>query len=415
MQLKKIALPLTVIATTASSPTVLNAASTDSISLTQMKYAEDDDRIEIDFTLLDFKKDFGTDYSLGVSLSYDSITGGTPVWDSLSGGSSVEQDDTVTGASPCIDEAGEYICKDTRTDNIVGDGQKDNSDHVYRNIDIVDTRKAASTNLTIRTKSRDEISLGIAYSEEQDFASKEASAGYLYNLDATRNRTVAVGASFQANDVYFYRTDSWKGFHIINFQIGYTQIFTKKTVGQINFFAIKQNGTLTNPYKIIIRRFNVSLDENAPYYKQFLSLEKRPDEKTSAGITASAVSKILPNVSLHGNYRFYNDSWGVVSNTVAVSSHVDFGDGWTVSPLIRYYQQGSASFYKGPKANDFTFNETDYGSSDARLSEFDSMTYNIGLKKKITKDLAVKGFVASQYQSYGLQMTWVHIGVNYDL
>ncbi len=173
MQLKKIALPLTVIATTAGSPTVLNAASTGSISLTQMKYAEDDDRIEVDFTLLDFKKDFGTDYSLGVSLSYDSITGGTPVWDSLSGGSSVERDDTVTGASPCIDEEGEYICKDTRTDNIVGDGQKDNSDHVYRNIDIVDTRKAASTNLTIRTKSRDEISLGIAYSEEQDFSVKK--------------------------------------------------------------------------------------------------------------------------------------------------------------------------------------------------------------------------------------------------
>jgi hypothetical protein len=413
MQLKKISLPLTVLATT-SVPTILHAGSTDSISLTQMKYVEDDDRIEIDFTLLDFKKDFGTDYSLGVSLSYDAISGGTPVWDSVSGGSSVQTSDTTSGASPCIDSTGKYICKDTRTKNIVGDGQVTQDDHVYRNIDIVDTRKAASTNLTIRTKSRDEISLGLAYSEEEDFASKEASLGYLYNLDSSRNRTIAAGISYQANDAYFYRTDDWKNFNIVNFQIGYTQVFTKKTVGQINIFGIKQRGVLTNPYKIIVRKFDVSLT-NVPYYKYYLSTEKRPDEKNSAGITANLVSKVLPNVSLQGYYRFYNDSWGVVSNTVTVNGYLDFGDGWTLSPLIRYYQQEKANFYKGPKDTDYTFNETDYGSADARLSAFDSVTYNIGLKKKIKKGLKVKGFVASQYQSYGLQMTWVHIGVVYDL
>jgi hypothetical protein len=415
MQLtKKIVLPLSVIATT-STPTILNAAATDSISLTHMAYRESDDRIDIDFTLLDFKKDFGTDYSLGVSLSHDTITGGTPVWDSISGGSGGETSDASTGQSPCIDQSNNYICKDTRTENIVGDGQIVNADdHAFRNIEITDTRKALSTNLTIRTKSRDEISLGVAYSEEEDFASKEASVGYLYNLDASRNRSIAVGVSMQGNEAKFYRTNDWKDFHIVNFQIGYTQTFTRKLVGQINFFGIKQEGVLTNPYKTIIRRFDVSLN-STPYYKYYISTEKRPDEKTAAGITLNFTSKIFSNVALQGHYRFYNDSWAIMSNTFTTNAYIDLWSGWTLAPLIRYYEQTAASFHKSNIAQDFSFNETDYGSADQRLSAFDSVTYNLGLKKQIQKKLSVKGFVASQHQSYGLSFIWVHLGVTYAL
>lgn len=415
MQLvKKLALPLTVIATT-SSPTILYAISTDSISFTQMHYEENDDRIGVDFNVWDIKKDFGTDYSLGVNLSYDAISGGTPVWDSLTGGSTVAESDVISGASPCISND-EYICKDTyENDQLIGNGGATPGDYVYRNVEIKDTRKAISTSFTIRTASRDEISLGAAYSVEEDFASKEVSVGYLYNMDRSRNNTIAVGVSYQANDAYHYREDIWKDFNIVNFQIGYTHTVSKKTVAQLNFFTIRQNGELSNPYQTIIRKVEVSKEGDPTYSKFYLAKEKRPDVKSSSGITADISSKVLDNVALHGYYRLYNDNWGVVSHTVTMNAYIDMGNKWTLAPLVRYYKQTGSDFYKDHKTSDNIFNETDYGSADERLSEFDSITYSLGLEKEIKKGIKVKGAYVNSYQSFDLQMNWLYAGVKIDL
>lgn len=415
MQLKnKLLLPLSVLVTTSSTPLLLNAASSDEISFKQMKYSEDDDRIDIDYSVLDFKKDFGTDYTLSMSFSYDSISGGTPVWDSISGGSSQATADTATGASPCVNEKNEYICKDTRDGDIIGDGHSDMSDFVYRNVQIKDTRKSVSASLTKRTARRDEISFGAAYSKEEDFKSVEASLSYLYNTDSSRNSSISAGISYQANDAYHYLDNNWKDFYIINTQLGYTHTFTKNTVGQLNYFYIKQSGVLSNPYKTVIRKFNVSLDENKPYVKYYRSKDKRPDEKNSAGMTLDIASKVHKRVSLHGNYRLYKDDWGVLSHTLSSNAYIDIGKGFTFIPFVRYYKQDAAVFYKAHDSKDFTFNEKDYASTDERLSKFHAFAYSIGLEKKFTKSILANIHYAKEKQSFGLNMNWVSFGLTYS-
>jgi len=402
-----------VVATAVSAPLILNAASSDEVSFKQMKYTESDDRIDIDFSVLDIKKDFGTDYTVSFSASYDAISGGTPIWDSISGASSTETTDSSSGASHCVDEQGNYLCKDTRSDDILGDGHANMSDFSYRNVEVEDTRKAANISVTKRTYSRDEISFGTAYSKEEDFRSIEGSLSYLYNIDSTRNSSIAVGASYQSNSAYHYLDDTWKDFHIINTQIGYTHTFTKYTVGQINYFYIKQSGVLDNPYQTIIRKMNVSLTDD-DYYKYYRAKEKRPDEKNSAGMTLDLVSKITPKTSWHGDYRLYKDDWGVLSHTISTSLFYDLGRDFTLVPLIRYYQQSAAAFYKAHDSSDFTFNETDYGSADERLSKFHSVAYSLGIEKEFTKSLSGNIHYAQESQSFGLDMKWVSLGFNYN-
>ncbi len=412
MQLNKKLIPL-VIASTVCSPLILNASGEDEVSFKQMRYTESDDRIKIDYSVLDFKKEFGTDYSFSASLSYDAISGGTPIWDSISGASSTKTEDSSSGASICI-KNGRYVCRDTRESNFIGDGHSDMSDFIYRNVQIDDTRVALSTNLTKRTAKRDEINVGLAYSKEEDFKSMEGSLSYLYNIDSSRNSSISAGISYQSNSAHHYLEDKWKDFSIVNTQIGYTHTFTKNTVGQVNYFYIHQSGVLSNPYQTIIRKFNVSKDEYKPYYKYYRAKEKRPDEKNSAGITLDFVSKVHKNVSLHSDYRFYSDDWGVKSHTLTTNAFIDLGGGFTLVPLLRYYTQSSAVFYKDHKAKDFTFNQSDYGSADERLSKFHGLTYSLGFEKKFTKNLNANIHYAREKQSFGLKMDWVSLGLNYS-
>lgn len=421
MQLNKKLIPLAVAALSVSTPLVLNAASSDEVSFKQMKYSESDDRINIDYSVLDLKKEIGTDYSLSVSLSYDSISGGTPIWDSISGGSSYTENDSRVqntydyASDPCFDNNKKYICKDTRNaSGIIGDGQKDMSDYTYRNVEIDDVRKAASISLTKRTPSRDEISFGTAYSKESDFKSIEGSLSYLYNIDSSRNSSIAIGASYQSNSAYHYLDNDWKDFHIFNSQIGYTHTFSKNTVGQINYFFIRQSGVLSNPYQTIIRKFNVALEEDDSYYKYYRAKEKRPDEKNSAGITLDLVSKVHKNVSLHTDYRLYKDDWGILSHTLTTNAYINLSNGFTLVPLVRYYQQSASSFYKAHDSVDYTFNSNDYGTADERLSKFHGLAVSIGLEKKFTDALSCNIHYAQEKQSFGLDMKWVSVGLNYS-
>lgn len=409
MQLKKLSI-LAISAVTVGIP-VLNAASSDEVKFTQMKYEENNDRMKIDFSILDFKKDFGTDYTLNMSLSYDSMSGGTPVWDTKSGASS-----NATGKSNdtrCTNNA--TLCQDTSSNKeLLSDGESSLDNFSYKNAQIDDTRKAVSLSLIKRTPKRDEISSGLAYSKEEDFKSIEASLGYLYNIDDLKNNSISTGISFQKNSALHRRDNNqWKDFDMVNFQIGYSKVFTKNFVAQANYFISKQSGELSNPYQTIVRYFNISTSSFDPVYNYFIAKEKRPDSKVSSGISLDSAYKFHKNISLHGAYRFYSDDWGITSHTVTINSYIKVLPKLTFIPLIRYYTQSAADFYKAHDSNDNHFSKNSYGSADERLSKYYGTTYSLGFEYEIMKDLKVNIIAATQKQSFGLKMDWASAGVKY--
>lgn len=402
---------LALLAITAGVAPTLYAANSDEAGIKYTYYQENDDRMQIDFVTASIKKDIGADYTINLNLSYDSISGGTPIWDSVSGASSGVTDDSVTGASRCVDENGLYVCKDTRDSGLVGDGQKDMSDFTYRNVDIEDTRKAATFSLTKRTERRDEITLGASYSKEEDFQSIEGSFSYLYNLDNTRNRSITAGVSYQSNRAE--HDDGWKDFYVLNGEIGYTQVFTKNTLASFNIFGIRQSGTLSNPYQRIIRYFNVAL-EGDPYFKYYRAKEKRPDERNALGFSTKIVSKVLPKLTLNGGYRIYKDDWGILSHTLSTGAYINLNKHFALAPFARYYTQSNAVFYKEHDTANFTFSENSYGSNDERLGDYNTITFGIGLIGNITKDLSANIYYMHQTQSNDLEIDYVSAGVNYS-
>lgn len=408
MQLNK---QLAIIALSVGVAPLLQAANTDSAGFKYTHYKENNDRMSIKYGSADIKKDFGADYSLNLNLKYDSITGGTPIWDSISGASSGITSDATTGASQCVDRNGLYKCKDTRSSGVVGDGQKDMSDFVYRNVQIKDTRKAVNFSLTKRTEKRDEITFGTSYSKEGDFKSLEGSLSYLYNLDSSRNKSIIAGISYQANEAK--HSDDWKSFYVVNAELGYTHVLSKNTLASINLFGIKQSGTLSNPYQRVIRYFDVSL-ENSPIFKYYRAKEKRPTHRNALGINTKVASKILPKLTLHGGYRIYKDDWGILSHTLSTSAYIDITKHITISPLLRYYTQKDAVFYKKHDAQNFTFSQDSYASNDERLGSYHTMTYGLGIIGKITKDFNVNLYYTYQTQSTNLKINYVSLGVNYS-
>ena len=392
---------------------ILNANSSDEVKLTQMKYFENKDRMKVDFSVLDIKKDFGTDYSLNASLSYDTMSGGTPIWDSISSASL-----KATGISS--DErckTNTNLCQNTlnKTD-LLSDGQKDMSQYKYKNVQINDKRTSLSLNLIKRTPKRDEMSLGFAYSTEEDFKSTELSTSYLYYIDEYKNNSISLGLSIQNNKVLHRRENNiWKEFDILNFQLGYSRVFTKNLVSQANIFVSKQSGSLSNPYQTIIRYFDITnLDSPSDTVNNyFIAKEKRPTERISTGFSLDLAYKIKKNISVHTSYRFYEDDWGILSNTLSFNSYIEVYPKLTIIPLIRYYNQKAANFYKAHDSKDFHFSEGSYGTSDERMGGYTGITLSLGIEYKIKDNIDINFIFAKQKQSFGLKMNWSSIGIKY--
>jgi len=399
-------LPIFISAAVTAVVSMGNAASTDSVEFNHEYYTESDDRITVKYTMLDIKKDFGTDWSLSASFSIDEITGGTPIWDSIS------------SPSPCTDESGNYICDDPdkRPGNLIGSPQTNLKDFVYRNIQMVDKRKAGNISLTYRTPKRNEWSFGVAYSEEEDFTSKEASLGYLHYIDETKNNSLSFGISVQKNKSFFYFDEAWKDMDILSAEVSYTQIFNAKTLGQVTLFRTRQSKALTNPYQTVLRRVNVLDDEPSldPVYRYYRAREVRPDVKDISGIALNGISEIKDGLKVHAHYRLYKDDWDILSHTVNLKAYYNLTEKIVLSPNIRYYHQSEASFYKGHKDADFIFSEREgYATSDERLGCFHSWTAAIGVESKLTEKWDINFHVAGQKASYGLDSYWVSAGVKY--
>jgi hypothetical protein len=381
-----------------------NAAGSDSVKIMHNHYEEGDERIVVDYTVLDFKKDFGTNFTFSASASFDEITGGTPIWD------------TKSGASPCSDEAGNYICGDpeNRPGNLLGDGQTNLDNFEYKNIEMVDERKAFNASLTYRTPARNEWSFGGSYSAEGDYKSKDISLSYLHYLDSSKNQSISAGVSIMRNSSHFYMEEAWKDVNIENYEIGFTQIFSAETLGQITFFRTSQSGALTNAYQTVIRKINEADVGDDPIYRYYRAKEVRPDKKEVSGIALNTISQVKDDLILHGSYRYYKDDWDISSHTLETKAYYNIHKNVRLAPSIRYYTQSEANFFKNHTKNESDlFSETGNASSDDRLGTFHSTTYGFGIESDLNTKWDFSIDAATQKTSYGLDSKWVSLGVNY--
>jgi hypothetical protein len=137
----------------------------------------------------------------------------------------------------------------------------------------------------------------------------------------------------------------------------------------LNYDTSASSGFLRSPYRGI--RY---ID---PTSARGYSFGPANTPSTRTGNAASAQLKYyLPwRAAVDGNYRFYNDTWGVNANTIRLDYTQPVFRTWTLDAMARYYWQTHATFYSDlfTSANEFNFE-----TRDRELAQFHSMTFGLG-------------------------------------
>ena len=379
------------------------------LSLHQMQYQEDDDRIKVADTSLALKLDFGVDYSLDLSLGYDSVTGASPTWQIANSGQ--------ISANEAIFRQNELEQGQAMTEETLLGYAHDVSQYQIQRVSLEDTRKSAAAALTIRDVYRNEWVLGLAHSEEDDYKSSSVSASYLLFLDKGKNRSVNIGFAYLNDKTLVfgtgYQSRTEEKIQVINFETGLTQVLSPTSVFDVKLFFNHDNGYLSNHYLTILRGIDINEDDVITDDEYFLASDSRPDVRNGFGTKLSYSTQFWPWLTGQFSYRYYQDSWSINSHTASASLSFEIFDGVFITPEYIRYQQGQAEFYLNPNVKEPYFTASGDGSNDTRLGDFSADTYGLIISYQVTSDWQLDLAVNRYQQSNQFAASWAVMGVNY--
>lgn len=364
-----------------------------------MFYDEDEETTKVVAPSLEVNLDFGADYTLNTKLSVDSLSGASPTFYDKSY-------DVTSGASP--------YRHDKSKPSAFARGDEVSADEIgYGIIDYYDIRFSGSAALTKRLESRDEMTFGIAYSNEYDYHIPELSYSYLHWLDPSKNSSIEGSFAVQKADVLVWcrensECDTNSGASDIfnqytyNAQITYAQVIDTKSQASLSLFGSREAGYLNNQYMNVVRNKDSRL---------FIENETRPNKRKAYGAKLGYARALNDKLTLHGNYRYYQDDWEIDSHTVEGELYYEYSDKLTIEGALRYYTQSSAEFYSG-RSDYFTTQE--YASSDERLSELSSMNYLVGIDYKTNSNINHYFMLDYYEQDNGIYAIAVILGQKYS-
>jgi len=153
---------------------------------------------------------------------------------------------------------------------------------------------------------------------------------------------------------------------VTNALFGVSRVLSRRWMVALNGTETLERGYLTEPYKLI------SIMDHATGTPIGTLTDARPSSRNRSSALLSSVYH-LSNDVLYTSYRYYWDSWNLRSHTIDVKYRYDLGDEDTyLEPLLRYYQQSSASFFTAGLTEGAPL--PDYATSDYRLGPLSTIT-----------------------------------------
>jgi hypothetical protein len=230
---------------------------------------------------------------------------------------------------------------------------------------IHDTRRAGDMKFTHYFK-HFSVGLGGRVSDEEDYLSRGGLVdARVWTPD--KNTTFSLGFSFDSDDISSTQSpDFGDDRRSQGYLFGITQILTPNSALQSNLTFSHGRGYHSDPYKPF---------DNRPRSREGWSWLSRyilyfPEMESS----------------LHADYRFFIDSWGIKSHMLEVAWYQPFGTAWMFRPSVRYYTQSAAQFFQD------SYPPQEFGdlySADQRMGDFGS----IGAGLKLIRELG-RGFSA---------------------
>ncbi|MET0340903.1 MAG: DUF3570 domain-containing protein [Polyangiales bacterium] len=180
------------------------------------------------------------------------------------------------------------------------------------------------------------------YSTENDYWSHGGTARVAVDL-AQHNTTLDLtlyGARdriARAHDPNFDRNQASYGG-----RLSLTQVIDRATLAQLSWDTSQVSGYQASPYRYVAVGGDGTCRSGAP----FCLPETVPSERTRHALGAQVKRALTDDVSLALSYRFYFDTWGLQSQTLAPELSVLLGEHGTLSASYRYYTQDEARFYR---------------------------------------------------------------------
>ena len=141
---------------------------------------------------------------------------------------------------------------------------------------------------------------------------------------------------------------------------GLTQVLSKNAILETGVGYTRSTGYMANPYKAVTAAF-IEPEQTGEVLTGFAIglLEKRPDQRNQWTGNMRYVQYIEDlDASVHFDYRFFHDDWGINAHTFEVNWSQPLGNGWMVSPKVRYYSQDAADFYHPFLVSQQAYNKT---------------------------------------------------------
>ena len=163
--------------------------------------------------------------------------------------------------------------------------------------------------------------------------------------------------------------------------VGLTQIITRNLITTLNFETITDEGFMNNPYRSV--RY---VDDNNPIGYSF-EPELYPNTRTTNALGLRARYYLPWRAAIQGEYRFFTDTWDIISHTGAIGYTHPWED-FTFEVKYRYHDQTGAHFF----SDLFSRSEaTNFRGRDKELSPLTSHTFRFFVAYDFLKDGA--GFI----------------------
>jgi len=259
---------------------------------------------------------------------------------------------------------------------------------------IKDGRTAVDATVTKYFANRTSVAVRAAYSTEDDYRS---TAGGVTIRHATpdQNTTFTIGGGYSGDEIfptvgtpttYYKRT--------YDAIVGISQVFSPNDVGQFNVYYAHQSGYLTDPYKA------------------YWGIDNRPTKRDQfAGLARWNHYFEGPDATMRLSYRYYQDDWEVVANTITIDWAQTLPQGWVLTPGLRYTTQSAAEFYYDPIYDPilgapfppgYLQNPNGFYSADQRLSAFGAITAGL----KVSKALPAGWLIDGKAEYYEQRADW---------
>ena len=223
---------------------------------------------------------------------------------------------------------------------------------------------------------KSKMSLLYKVSDENDFDAKSAHFNISQDMfgDLT---TITLGYSRgwdvvgKRNDVTFAKDTNRQ-----NYRIGVSQVLTKNLILGASFETITDEGYLNNPYRTV-RYIDGGVARGYSY-----QAEVYPNTRTSNAVAFRAKYFLPYRAALYGEFRLYQDDWGINSKDVEIGYTHPLGDHWLIDAHVRTYSQTKADFYSDLFAG---LNAQNFLARDKELSTFSDIALGLGISYEFAK------------------------------